>query len=355
MRRILPAALMALWACSVSGPEQPLPSSVQVMVVNPHELTVSGPLRYAVVWTLGEGEGIVVTADGSVDAIEGLLEVPLELPSVSMLSDLDPIETLAMNPAGAGSRAPSHRPHLVVYSDVDTNGLFEPAVLGVNGPDSVFAIDDGRLASVAAFLDLDKALSRFSIEEAGIFYRATDGRYTPFVRVIETYPGFVVIDISSSEPMMLTLRDSPVPEAQLACRREYVLEYGSGVYATSRVALLVDDALDAAAVCGAAIPDCTSVDLETMGSPSLEPQDTGDDLRLIQCRTSVHLESLVIHEAERVCEECVCTMRASVQAFIVDPALPPTWWPCGDAIDYCDSQLPLYVIDPECVPEEPDG
>lgn len=355
MRRILPAALIALWACSVSGPEQPLPSSVRVMVVNPYQLAVSGPLRYAVVWTLGEGEGIIVTADGPVDAVEDLLKVPLELPDVSMLLDLDPIEALAMSSAGAGSRARSHRPHLVVYSDVDANGLFEPEVLGVNGPDSVLAIDDGRLASVAAFLDLDKALSRFSIEEAGIFYHATDGRYTPFVRVIETYPGFLVIDTSSSEPMMLTLRDSPVPETQLACRRDFVLEYGTGVYATSRVALLVDDALDATAVCGAAIPDCTSVDLETLGSPSLEFQDTEDDLRLLQCRTSEHLESLVIHEAERVCEECICTMRASVQAFIIDPALPPTWWPCGDAVDYCDSQLPFYVIDPECVPEDSDG
>ena len=55
-----------------------------------------------------------------------------------------------------------------------------------------------------------------------------------------------------------------------------------------------------------------------------------------------------MQEARLECEDCSCFTRAHSEAYFADPLALPDWWPCGDPVKYCESDLPLYTLDVLC-------
>jgi hypothetical protein len=335
-------SVLILCACGIDQHKVPQSSSARIAATNPLNMIFSSALRGAVVWT---SSSLVVSADVALDLAQASTTVPLTPVSADVENQVTPVESVELSKTTTLS---IYRPRLIVYEDVNGSGVFEPGPPLANGVDVVRAIDQGTAVSVADLLDLDHVLRGLSLEEAQAYYELTDGVYTPFIFVTTSSGGLALMRKDDVEPISLRLSDSAVPQEELACGRNRVTIYGDGTGATRNIHALVAQTLNASLVCGVDIPDCHSVDLANLAEPSLTATRTDAFVRLLQCRTDGVIQSLIVQEAERTCNNCVCPMTPLATVYFTDAASAPPWWPCGVSIAFCDSTLPLYFMDTTC-------
>lgn len=340
-----PFVALVFLGCATPRPEEPLSSSVRVRVVNGANVTVESPIRYAVVWTTKERgtKGFVTTADGPIE-IGSPTTVPLSLPEARVRATLDPVESLAVTPF---VNASVYRPRFVIYGDVNGDEHFEPAVLGRDGTDSILGVDDDFQPTPAALLDLDATLSRLSLSETRAFYDANGGRYTPFVWAAKAGDGLF---LGSGIEVSVSVRDSIYPQTDLDCLRNVHRSSSIGFFAPSPppAHAVIDASLDAKAVCGTTLTDCSSTDLSTVTPPTFEEDSAGDTQHLVQCRANDAFEFLLFLDTRIACEDCNCSASASSELFVTTPTNRPAWWPCGSTVPYCESSLPASAFDQEC-------
>jgi hypothetical protein len=332
--------------CDVASLRRPQPSSVPISVQSPRAVELTAPLRYAVVF--GTVGGFVVTADGPV-TLGDTFPVPLRLPPAGWENSVTPLESVIL---------PSHtsldvyRPRLLVYEDLDQSGDFAPASQP-NGVDRVVAVDNSvGVPSLGVVPNLDTVLANMTLEETAAYYEASGHRYTPFIRVQATSGYLELIEAATADPIRLDIADSPVPAERFVCGRSAVYLYGDPLTPATHVSIQVDSSLDAASVCGATIPACTSAVFAGMPAPDFSTLDTQAHRRVVQCRLTDRFQVVIIQDAELRCADCLCNYETTADAYFTAPSNVPDWWPCGTGgtVNYCDSTLPLYDIDAACVP-----
>jgi hypothetical protein len=354
MKRSALAATL-LFGCTTPRPEEPLASSVHVRVINPFEVVPASPLRYAVVWATKRGsqKGFLVTGDGPVGDLPSTVAAPLAMPDPGIRQWLNPVQSLALT---AAVFVGAYRPRIVVYEDVDENARFEPSVLGGTGPDRVLGIQNEFDSSPTAILDLDGALSRLSLPETEQFYAHSGGRYSSFVWA---EPVGTALVLTAGDAVSVFLRDSRSAEADLDCFHQAARTIGPGALGPSATApptrAVVDSALDAKAICGVTITDCSSADFASLTPPSFEQDDKGEAQRLLQCRSNDVFEFLLIVTTSVDCDGCACKSNADYELLVTTPSSRPAWWPCGAAVPYCKSALPAYTFDAACLAGALDG
>jgi hypothetical protein len=268
----------------------------------------------------------------------------LVLPEERVLQSSNPVEPLALT---TFVHVDAYRPRIVVYADVNENGRFEPDILGGAGPDAILGADDERASLPTAILDLDGALRRLTLADTQSFYEHTGGAYSAFVWTEPVGAGLV---LSERKDLYLTLPESDLPERDLDCTRslsrsQTSLPLGLAFPPTHA---LVDAALDPKVVCGTTIVDCESTDFAALVPPSFEEDDTGDEQRLIQCRSNDSFEFLSILDRSVECDACLCRTVTHVDLYVTTPSAPPAWWPCGTSVPYCDSAAPATAFDFSC-------
>ena len=347
-------------ACAVTEQEHMVGSSVEVRWSIPEDMGLTVPLRWAVVWPQrvaeaagaegAEGEGaedesigFALVADGLV--ISEVFDIPLSVPDASLWTAAMPVESLLL---GGKLTTVCYRPRILLYLDHDHSGGFAPSFFGGAGEDQVVAID-GDGGSICFLPDLESALQGGGLEFTDTYYAMTDRRFTPFVRVI-AYGADLLMDREVS-PLELRLADSPVPGMDLACMRAVYGSRSPSIFATSRVSAFVDTPLETGTFCGPIFPECQEISFEAMDIPDVSSLDNGTDLRVAQCRTAERVEVLVVQQARLECEDCSCFTVAHSDVYFAEPSALPSWWPCGDTVLVCESDLPLYTLDPQCLQE----
>jgi hypothetical protein len=353
MKRVVLAAL-ALSACTPERPQKPLSSSVEVRVSNPAEVTVTAPLRYAIVWVTKQAgrNHFVATDDGPVASADATFSAKLALPDERVLRSLVPVERVAFTPI---KFADAYRPRIVVYGDTNENQRFDPEILGGSGPDAILGVDDERTSLPTAILDLDDTLRRLTLTETQAFYERNGGVYSAFVWTDQTGYG---LELAPPGTVSIFLAEASVAERDLDCTRSLVRNVGgilSGGTAKPPTHAIVDVVLDPKVVCGTDIVDCEAADFSTLSPPSFEEDEIGDRQRLLQCRANPSFEFLSIFERNVECDACLCKSTAHADLYVTTPATRPSWWPCGSRIQYCDSDAPATEFDFACRVQAPDA
>jgi hypothetical protein len=336
----------ALAACEPNEQLAPVDTSVLLFWSNPLGLEYEGPLRYAVVWTLTpEGDNADPIADArAVWMADGVVpgpvfEVPLVVPPAHVLNNAWPQERLELE---RNRTTPCFRPRVVLYEDTDGTGRFSPPAFQSPGYDRVLAVDSG--SSVCALLDLETALDGASLELTETYYVATSYLFTPFAPVQSS--GGLTLRLDDA-PLALQLTDSPTPLTSLQCLRRASLAAPT-FFPTSRVSAHVDVGLDAGTLCSAIFPECVSEDLATLEAPVIDPQASGAVVETFGCRKTERFEVFIAAEGRVECRDCSCYTRAHSEVFFAAPESLPAWWPCDTQVPYCESDLPLYTLDPLC-------
>jgi hypothetical protein len=275
---------------------------------------------------------------------EALITLPLGLPSSQ--ERLYPVETLGLivsEDIRESDVVLIYRPRIVAYADRDADGR-----LDVAGEDLVLAADGNDSASVAAVLELPDALAELSLDATDAFYRATAGRYTPFLRASpfsRLANGRSVFVVESDRPVQLVLGRSPIAHADVRCGRAYSafldpdLQFSLPTSSDERT-IFVDVAIDAASFCVSAESGCDAAELAAIDPPEVRPRSDQDGSLRAYCRMWDGFEALWVIESEVACDGCECGMRRATRAYVVRSQAPPAWWPCGSALPFCHSDAP---------------
>ncbi len=93
------------------------------------------------------------------------------------------------------------------------------------------------------------------------------------------------------------------------------------------------------------------LDLDATAPPALTDAQSAAFTRVVRCRQAGALEALIVYDARMDCEQCSCAMKPHADVFYASAADLPAWWPCGTTVAFCESDLPLYAIDPACLTE----
>ncbi len=341
MNRILVAILLS--ACAACAPPlvaelQPL--DVEVMIVG--SATVSfDALRVAVRFESLKGD-IEMGSDIAITSTGAPYLLRIEAPSLTTApaSDL----RLALD----GTRDELHLawPRLIAYLDHDHSGDFDPSI---DSPDQVLGTDSPQ-NRIGWLVDPEDALSRLSPEATESYYQATGGLYTPFL----VYPLPQTTDLLPVARLAIPIDASRLSIANSDLRCRGLLRNGPEL--EPEIKLWVDRSLDPAIVCGLDIADCRPVDTSTLTAPELPPQTRINPVvsRTAQCRRRLGVELLVLQEQRIRCDgRCICAEAVKIEAVATSTsAEPPSWWPCGQELPYCDSSLPLYRVDPKCLQED---
>jgi hypothetical protein len=313
------------------------------------------PLRHAVLWQQGGGAPLVL----SDEPIAGMsFEVSFALPERVSLPALLPVEALVLGVAerhqGEATwleevTAEVYRPRVVVYADTNRNGVLDVSLeqaflLGdeseQSARDSIVAIDPPSGPSVAAFLDPWSALRKLDLDSARAYYDR-EGELRRFT----VTQGYGVLSPTPVRQIWLDPTTSDEAVANLAC--------GRNVYqrsAQTSLSVVLDAPLDRAALCGLAVQDCQSRRLSQLDAPTLETSAA----RVVQCKHSTELDSLVVVERSTLCQGCTCTHEYTTTAWIALAEQTPRWWPCGESVPYCATDdSPLYGLSYECGSEPP--
>ncbi|MBN1962015.1 MAG: hypothetical protein JW841_13800 [Deltaproteobacteria bacterium] len=341
-RALLILFLASLHACEVGQIRHPRPSTVPVVIIGSRSYTPAAPLRYAVIFNYPSS--FKVTDDGPA-TIETIMQVPLNTPDIDWENYVTPLET-AILPTRTSINI--YRPRIVVYEDIDESGDFLPTSI-LHGVDRIVAIDSSvGLPAVAVIPYLDKVLKRMTLEESAAFYAASGNLYTPFIRVLAANGYLELLEATDDNIIRLDLSDSPIPAERFVCNRSAVYLYGNPLTPSNDLVINVDNTLDATAICGATIPSCITLNFSDTESPNLNIYDTQAYRRVVQCRMTENFEVINIQSAELNCVDCLCSYKTTAQSYFAKANEVPDWWPCGDPISYCDSNLPLYNIDASC-------
>lgn len=324
-------------ACAPPLEAELQPLDVDIVVVG--SATVAFDLLRVAIRFEGQAGEIEMGSDIAITSTGTLQTIRFEPPNLTRGRGSD----LSWQFLGTREGVPLGWPRLVAYLDHNRSGRLEA------GPESVDQIvgADSQQRRVGWLFDTEATLATLSAEGIEGYYQVTGGRYTPFVLAsggllsaddeVPPEPG-IVIDASQLS----------IVNSDLLCGG--FLRNGSEVPA--KVELLVDLSLDPAIVCGLDIADCRPVDTSTLTAPVI-PSPTGVNpvvRATAQCRRRLGVELLVIENQRIRCtDRCVCTNHTTIEAVATSTAAEmPAWWPCGDTLSYCDSDLPLYRVDPEC-------
>jgi hypothetical protein len=153
-----------------------------------------------------------------------------------------------------------------------------------------------------------------------------------------------------SEPMQIPIdiTQAALAGTQLACGLEQI----GLAETTPEVHLSIHDTLDLGPLCEVGVGTCESVDVASLDPVELEraPIDRYRRVRA-QCSRRGALVALVVEEQRLRCDPslCRCAVATTVDSVITATSALPPWWPCGERIEYCDANGPIYLIDSACL------
>ncbi len=341
--------LLGLGACA--GPEYAELEPLQIEVLVVGSATVSyDSLRVAVLYQGAQG-GLEVGADVAVTATGTATLMTLLPPST--IERGARLEALQLPPSQQALLVA--RPRILAYLDLDGSESFQNG-RQMTGPDQPLGAD-GYWQTLGRVVDPWAAIASLGPDAAQAYYRLTDNRFTPFIRLGREAGGNLVAD-TAPEPYALDATRLSITPADLACQGNL----RNAESPPNEVLLWVDRSLDALVLCGLEVPHCLPVDTSTLTPPALPqgPVPNAFVARNSQCRRRRGVEVLIVQEDRLRCapSTCGCANEISIEAVATaTSAVKPPWWPCGETVDYCDSPLPLYQADPECYPQpepEPD-
>lgn len=334
---------LALSACA--GPEysELEPLQIEVMVVG--SATVSyDHLRVAVLYQSATGDlevgaDVAITATGTANLMT--LFPPARVESGARL------EALELPPSLQAVLV--SRPRILAYLDLDGSESFQNG-RQLTGPDQPLGAD-GYWQTLGRVVDPWATIQSLGPDAAQAYYRITNDRFTPFMRLGRQAGGSLVAD-TAPEPYALDATRLSITPADLACQGNL----RNAESPPNEVLLWVDRSLDAEVLCGLEVPNCLPVDTSTLTAPALPdgPVPNAFVARNSQCRRRRGVEVLIVQEDRLRCapSTCGCANEIKIEAVATaTSALKPSWWPCGQTVDYCDSPLPLYQADPQCYPE----
>ncbi len=341
-RAILLALALALAACDPGGPQEPEPSSVELVLFDYRSVQGVEGLRYAVVWALGD-EGFFVSDDGPLPDLRRV-PVKLELPPESVLARVSPRELIVLSVAHPDVLAPAYRPRFVIYEDLDASGDFAPSLSELSGPDRVWGIDHS-FYGMAALLDAEAAIAALPMDALWFYYVSTGGKFSSFVRVS---PGDPLTLMSWSSAIEVDLDDTAYAAQSLECGQS------SFTPTSGPVTIELDSAVDPA-LCGLFTRSCTSTELGARPAPEFDEISGVGLARVARCRERDTLQSLVIQERRASCDGCsmyTCHEETSYRVLVADVGALPDWWPCGDEVPICTGN-DLGSLDVICALVEP--
>jgi hypothetical protein len=332
-----------LAGCSSGSPESPEPCIVGASISNPYEIELSYPLRYTTVWTTGGPEpGYWVLGGGPVNTKTGEFQVELRLPSPEVSRKLAPRNDLYLSTQSTAlvTVVQAYRPRVVVYEDANGNERLDLEKNGTTDPDRVLSIDDDYY-TMGAVLDLEQLLRESAPPLVDLYYEATGGRFTAFVPTMGT-GDYTYLGARDFE-YRFSLEDAGLALASLRCLRSVTT-----ASTAPSPAVLLDDSLDAA-LCGLDYGDCRSEKLEKLPAPLVSTVRSSALQRQAICRRREGLEALAVSETRLQCERCKCVTDRELDIFIAAREALPSWWPCGDEVDYCKSASDLAGYPSECL------
>ena len=347
---LLASGLLAAYACSTEGPRLET-VSVLVDVRDPFNARPPGELSVGLLWTTTG----TIYGSSHVPLLENenTVELPLGFPEPR------PGNLFIAEFALTQQSIVVHVPRIAIYRDDDGSGDFTPWNLDDDDPpDQIVAVNGSGTTVVAGVRDFEFEFRRLPAVDVNTYYSRTNGVHTDFIR----FPGAT----STLTPSILTsfglpvaslyFDDSPVPARDIRCINSSPfqsmpeLQPISAAGTSSRsITILVDDSIDAESICGLSTPNCQPVDITTTTTAVPTPLASAGRRIFSQCRFSPSFESLVTLQAELQCDrDCNCGWVERQQALIVRTSSTPAGWPCGDTVDFCGSDLPLFRIDEAC-------
>lgn len=344
MRCKLSCALLALVASGCLTPESPLPGArdVEVMVVG--SATVSyAQLRVVVLFEGDEGE-LETGADVAVTSTGTPVRLRLTAPALNTALRR---EALPLTPNGENIIVA--RPRIIAYLDLDGSESYQYGAQRF-GPDQPLGAD-GYWHTLGWLPEPEAQLSALSPEGAQRYYEIAGQRYTPFVTLRRKADGTLIAD-EEGEPLEVDATRLSITPADLACQGNL----RNAATPIPEILMWVDRSLEADTLCGLDVADCRPVDTSTLTPPALPDPELDNPFvaTYAQCRRRRGLDLLVVETQRLRCEPstCGCATAVGVVAVATSTSVPaPAWWPCGQQVDYCDSNLSLYRVDPACFPE----
>ena len=300
----------------------------------------------AIAWTLSSAVSprFYVTQDTPLDD-SGAATVQFTLPPPEIVRRASPTEPLSLNLREVTSVL-IHRPRLVVYDD--TNGDSELSV-APDSSDRILGIDVGD-TGVAAILDVEGLLRKLPLDASEAYYSATRGHYTAFIPV--GVNGSAPYVLEKPLPLTVSLEASSLPGEVFKCGRPTI------EWETMHVDVSLDDSIEPT-LCELLYGNCVLADFGTIQPPEIAPVDRISLWREAQCRISGTLESLVVLERSVACSQlCSCKRTPLTRAYVTPKSNLPQWWPCGAAVEYCQSDLPITSFATDCLgdsSDEPNG
>lgn len=322
-----------VWLAACSTPSAPEGDQAVFTFDVPAEVEDAPHLRYALVWL--EGTRARVVGGGRARGSE--MSVRVSWPAQVDAKKLTPVESMlvaqsvpATDRAGVFTgpnavRAPVYRPRVVLYRDFDGD---RELTLSESSPDRIVATD--YYLGVAALLDPEAVVERLTLEQAREFYAG--GR--EFSRFLPASDHGGELYVLNQSPIVLYSGPHAERREDVLCGRAY-----SSQRATTETRVVIDDSLEPEVTCPTGIVDCKSASLADMKPPTYET--TPDVQRFAQCRRSSALAALSVYSASPSCRACVCSDEPVVAVYLAPRDDLPSWWPCGDEIQYCDDGFEL--------------
>jgi hypothetical protein len=331
--------------CRAGGPEAPGTAQATITLTVADGVTPEEPLRFAVAWRQGTGttQHWITTYDVPVGLSEGTLTVPLDLPPEAERAALADLAEVRVE-CGADSSSsywPVAIPRLVLYQDVDGSGSLNADLPYSSGVDRVWAV--GAIGSVpseiVAFLDLDETLSMGGLEMSECVRELTQGLYVPFL-MGQGYPSYVE---PTGATLSATLELSPTdyPRVAMGCEDSSASALSQSVGSLSlgsREATVDTEILDD--LCATTTLPCDVDDLESPTAPDLAITSYPGFVEMTRCAVQGSFDILWHREVTLECEDCSCIRVETGHLWIADESALPSWWPCGDSVDYCAGQQP---------------
>ena len=250
----------------------------------------------------------------------------------------------------SSSATPAHAD--ASQAPTDAGGADSSADGGTAPPrDRIVAMDPESGQSLAYVRNVRQMVLDLSLNMARSYYEFSGGKLTPWVQTVSTNGIWL-----ASKPKALVVTGNPSLYAarRLECLRQVT---NDGTFAQrvqfyqpyQHITGWLDPAFVPDALCGLSAGECSNVLLESL----TDPVASSSPPALLECRrtaasSSPHRETLAIFEPSFVCRWCGCASANDLKLYVADAEALPSWWPCGQEVDYCDSALPLTMPDPAC-------
>ena len=340
----------ALLQCS---PDDTVPLetvAIRIDARDPFNARPEGPLRVALLWTttgtIYASRSVVLAED------QNTVELPLAYPEPR------PVNLFFAELALVTGRIVVNVPRIVIFRDDNDSGEFDVWNLDDPPTDRIFGINTQGTTAVAAVRDFDSALAGLPAVDVNTYYDLTDGINTDFLRFVGATSTLTPSMLNRFGPPIASLyfEESELPERDIRCvnTRGFQVEPEllpiTALGTSSRtVSIRVDPGIDVESVCGLTVPDCVPTSTPTMTATVPLTVRTDGRRVLSQCRSGARFESLITLDAVLRCgADCNCGWEERQRVRVVRTSSTPPGWPCGDAVDYCPSSLPLYLFDEAC-------